>query len=478
MSASNSEFDTSLLTKPSQYSLLFKATKPFHPPKTNIKLNMAEEDKSAHEKKQSLLRFSVGGGGVLGGVVLLGGGLAVAGFMAAFAILKNRNCERDDQKNEADSAAATAASEKVHDGTQGLSSVLQNPTTAVHQNSCCTNHVTPTIAVTESPMDSRLLVSAHNMALEDEPLPKMDGEKEEDPSRYQQEILFSEELNKEIVESCNGILNNEEISAPAPQIKINNESGENFQLTDNIEMKKEDEPAGTKELALEEYLPKQSEEEHDDASIEEYVMDKKEVSLAGEIAPRENSATQPVEEEEEQEKESDEEEEKLTTHPVEEEEGDDEDDHDHDVYDGNQDNDDGSEEEDATEKEEESSEGTGSSSRESNVEAIWPTDVIEALSHELEVMNANKMAKTECDYINSKCENGSKNEATENAPILNKKIPLEFVMAKVETMHLPTREVCVWTLLALLLLLLLLNIHRTSPLQDLSYENSVIGPRV
>lgn len=95
---------------------------------------MAEEDKSAREKKKSQLRFKVGSGGVLGGVVLLGGGLAVAGLMAAFAIIKNRNSERDDQKNKEDSSAATTASEKVHDGTQGLSSVLQNPTTAVHQN--------------------------------------------------------------------------------------------------------------------------------------------------------------------------------------------------------------------------------------------------------------------------------------------------------------------------------------------------------
>lgn len=96
---------------------------------------MAEEDKSAREKKKSQLRFNVGSGGVLGGAVLLGGGLAAAGLMAAFAIIKNRNSGRDDQKNKEDSsAAATTASEKVHDGTQGLSSVLQNPTTAVHQN--------------------------------------------------------------------------------------------------------------------------------------------------------------------------------------------------------------------------------------------------------------------------------------------------------------------------------------------------------
>lgn len=442
---------------------------------------MAEEDKSAREKKKSQLRFNVGSAGVLGGVVLLGGGLAVAGLMAAFAIIKNRNGGSDDQKNKEDSsAAATTASEKVHDGTHGLSSVLQNPTTAVHQNYCCTNHVTPTSGVIESPMDSRELVSAHNMALEDKPIPKIDAEKEEDPSSgYQQEILFSDELNKEITESCDEILNNEETSAPAPQIKIKNESGENFQLIDIIEMKKEDEPAGTEELALEENSSKQSEEGDDDGAIEEYVMDKEEGSLEGEISPKKNSTMQPVEEEQEQEKECDEDEENLTTQPVEEEESVEEDDHDHGVFDGNHDNDDSSsEEEDITEKEEESSEGTGSSSRESNVEAIWPTDVIEALSHELKVMNANKMAKTECDYINSKCEYGSKNETTENAPILNKKTPQEFVMAKVETMHLPTREVCVWTLLALLLLLLLLNIHRTSPLQDLSYENSVIGPRV
>lgn len=183
-----------LLTKSSQYSFLFKATKPFHSSQTNIKLKMAEEDKSAREKKKSQLRFNVGSGGVLGGAVLLGGGLAAAGLMAAFAIIKNRNSGGDDQKNKEDSsAAATTASEKVHDGTQGLSSVLQNPTTAVHQNywlasqlkfsnlsDCyyiwfstflmwlfcsCANHVTPTIGVIESPMDSRELVSAHNLAL-------------------------------------------------------------------------------------------------------------------------------------------------------------------------------------------------------------------------------------------------------------------------------------------------------------------------
>lgn len=89
------------------------------------------ENKSSQEKKKSQLRFNVGGSGcVIGGVVLLGGGL-----VAAFTIIKKINSARYDQKNE-DAAAAAAADtlpEKIHDVTQGLGSVLQNPTTAVHQ---------------------------------------------------------------------------------------------------------------------------------------------------------------------------------------------------------------------------------------------------------------------------------------------------------------------------------------------------------
>lgn len=88
---------------------------------------------TTNEKKKSQLRFNVGGGVVLGGVVLLGGGLAVAGLMAAFSIIKNRNFGKHYHKNQ-NSTTATP-SDKIHDGSPGLSSVLQNPSTAVHQNS-------------------------------------------------------------------------------------------------------------------------------------------------------------------------------------------------------------------------------------------------------------------------------------------------------------------------------------------------------
>lgn len=270
----------------------------------------------------------------------------------------------------------------------------------------------------------------------------MVGEKE-DPSNCHQEIISisSEDLNKESIESSNE-------ESPAPENIIKNDAGEKLQLTKNIEAKKEDEPAEMRKLAaVEEILTMQSlkgaeeqeQGEYDDNNnddSEEHMIEKEEEIAEGELAPKEGR-----------------------------------DDH----YDNSNEEDNSSEDVTEEEEEEKSSEGSGSSSVESNVEAIWPTEMIEALSQELKGINANKAKPESYAYLNSKIDDsvfygyGNNNGTTENSAILNDKR---------ESIHLPRREVFVWSFLAVLLLLLLLHIHHTVTVHDLSCQNSVLGPRV
>jgi hypothetical protein len=57
-----------------------------------------EEQKSTCKRDKKMTQISFGGGDGIGGLVVLGGALAVAGFMAIFAI-KNRLRRVDGDKN-------------------------------------------------------------------------------------------------------------------------------------------------------------------------------------------------------------------------------------------------------------------------------------------------------------------------------------------------------------------------------------------
>ncbi|KAJ0051930.1 hypothetical protein Pint_00936 [Pistacia integerrima] len=500
---------------------------------------MTEEiNKSSHGKKNKSQRLglTVGAGDGIGGIVLLGGGLAVAGLIAAFSIIKNRNGKKCDN--------SATPSNKKKDATQGLDLFLQTPSTPLHQNqnSCITSHETSKVAVTVSQIDSPETV----LALGDQAVPILDGEKEK-PSNFHPENFSN--------------ISAEVSSLPAPdgpslaktENMIKNESGGDLHLKETIEVKKGDDEVETENLAVEKNLPIQlAEEEEDDddggGSSDEDVTEEEVESLEEESSLAEHSPIQSVEEEEKEDgvgdrgkeclmvkegessegewsvedevKKEDEwgemgklaVEENSPTQSVEEEEADDSSEE-HNIEreeessegklsveenaamesaekekeDGHDNNDEDSGEEYVMEKEEESSEGTVCSSIESNVQAIWPAEMIEALSEELKGLNAinqKKANETEKYHFldckrkrNIKIEDESNNETTENAAtVFHKKAAQAVVMMKDLTVNDLNRRIWVWSILVLLLLLLLLHIHRTAVPANLTYDEPVTVP--
>lgn len=89
---------------------------------------MEERNKSSNGKKNKSQRlgFTVGVGDGIGGIVLLVGGLAVAGLITAFSIIKNSNRKKYD--------GSASPSNKKQDATQGVSYFLQTPSTTLQQN--------------------------------------------------------------------------------------------------------------------------------------------------------------------------------------------------------------------------------------------------------------------------------------------------------------------------------------------------------
>ncbi|KAI9180893.1 hypothetical protein LWI28_009132 [Acer negundo] len=321
-----------------------------------------------------------------------------------------------------------------------------------------------------------------------------------------QEILLSDDSGQESIALGNDMLcaDNSFLDIE-PKNMVTNNSGENVQFTETIEVIKEEEAVNTDKLVVEENSPMQSIEDH---SCEEQVIDKEEESPEGKLAVDENLLMQSVkkeaedetEEETEEEAENDSseehaseigeegsqgklaEEDNSVTQSVEEEEDESEDD-----------GDDSSEE--ITEEEEDSSEGTGSSSRDSNVEAIWPAEMIDTPPLELKELNVNyqnlgdkiadedRVVKTgNHDLVDCKSdgktvykERGGNNETTENSRMmLNKKAAQELVTMKDQTAHSPKGRIWIWSMMVLVFMLLLLHICRTAIPHDLPYHDSVI----
>ncbi|KAL5791869.1 hypothetical protein ACOSP7_000463 [Xanthoceras sorbifolium] len=326
-----------------------------------------------------------------------------------------------------------------------------------------------------------------------------------------QEILLSDDSDQDSTASGDDILSTEDSSLAVPdgpcldeaENMINDGFGENLQFTETIDVLKEEEAVNTDKLTVEENSLVQSVEDHEDNSCEEQVTEKEEENSEGKLAVKENLVMQLFEKEAEEDSSKEhaseivEEgsqgklaiEDNSATQPVEEEDYDD---------DKPDDDDNGNavdSSEEVTEEEEESSEGTGSSSMESNVEAIWPAEMLDAPPQELKEMNANyqntvdkivdedRIAKDD-DYVDCKSDGkndsealGRNNETTENSRImLNKKAPRELVTVKDQIVNSTKWQIWIWSILVLLLLLLLLHIHQTAIPQDLPHHDSVIVP--
>ncbi|KAK2649543.1 hypothetical protein Ddye_017032 [Dipteronia dyeriana] len=333
-----------------------------------------------------------------------------------------------------------------------------------------------------------------------------------------QEILLSDDSDQESIALGNDMYcsDNSSLAVPdgsfldiEPENIVNNYSGENVQFTETIEVIKEEEAVNTDKLVIEENSPTQSIADQEENSCVEQVIDKEEENPEEKLAVEENllmqSVTKEAEEETQEETVNDSNEEhaseieeegsqgklaeevNLVTQSVEEEEDESEDDDD-------DDGDDSSEE--VTEEEEDSSEGTGSSSMDSNVEAVWPAEMIDAPSLELKELSINyqnlgdkigdeedRVVKTgNHDLVDCKSdgktvykERGSNNETTENTGMmLNKKAAQELVTMKDQTAHSPKGRIWIWSMLVLVFLLLLLHIRRTAIPHDLPYHDSVI----
>ncbi|TXG63375.1 hypothetical protein EZV62_010369 [Acer yangbiense] len=328
-----------------------------------------------------------------------------------------------------------------------------------------------------------------------------------------QEILLSDDSNQESIALGNDMLwaDNSSLAVPddsfldiEPENMVNNNSGENVQFTETIEVIKEEEAVNTDKLVVEENSPMQSIIGQEDSSCEEQVIDKEEESPEGKLAVEENLLMQSVKKEAEDETENDSseehaseigdegsqgklaEEDNSVTQSVEEEEDESEDDDD-------DDGDDSSKE--VTEEEEDSSEGTGSSFMDSNVEAIWPAEMMETPPLDLKELNVNyqnsgdkiadedRVVKTgnhvlvDCKSVGKTVynESGGNNETMENSRMmLNKKAAQELVTKKDQMAHSPKGRIWIWSMIVLVFMLLLLHICRTAIPHDLPYHDSVI----
>ncbi|XVF72667.1 hypothetical protein PTKIN_Ptkin12aG0138400 [Pterospermum kingtungense] len=132
--------------------------------------------------------------------------------------------------------------------------------------------------------------------------------------------------------------------------------------------------------------------------------------------------------------------------------------------------------ENATEMEEGSSEGTWSSSTESNMEAIWPAEMMRVLSPESKGIHQISVKKFKVKDTTSNTEDYLANTSDESGikDGQNKKETQELVSINDQKSHSAKRQIWVWLGLVLLLLLLLANC--LLQLQALFNSDSFIFP--
>ncbi|XP_022760021.1 uncharacterized protein LOC111306410 [Durio zibethinus] len=110
--------------------------------------NMEQHKRSCRQgtKKVLLGMSNKSGGSGIEGVVVWGGALAIASLVA-FTIKKGSR--KDGNKDTTNLAAIDSCRKEEHE-TEGLSFILQEDSSStLHQNSCCTNHGTSEIGITQ-----------------------------------------------------------------------------------------------------------------------------------------------------------------------------------------------------------------------------------------------------------------------------------------------------------------------------------------
>ncbi|XWS76597.1 hypothetical protein CRYUN_Cryun01aG0190300 [Craigia yunnanensis] len=405
------------------------------------------------------------GGGGIEGIVMLGGALAIASLVAAFTIKKGNR--KDSSKDTANLAA-----------TEGLRFILHGSSSTLHQISCCTNHGTSEVGITQ--IETRELISPQSLITSEENT--MQCERTDSVSGHR-EILIHDTEQESIAMTCDI----EEISRPVsdhkPMNVVENESNDSL-VMETIEIKIEDEavdadaeqPAeemSTQQSSLSSVSPKEEEKssfstgEEDD---EEYSLMQSSFSTEEEdeeeYSPMRASSSTEEEDEEEyspiRPSFSTEEDDEAENSPMESsfstEEGEEEDSPLQSSFSTEEDENG----ENVTEMEKESSEGTWSSSTESNMEAIWPAEMMGVLSpesKEINISNRISVKKFEEKDTTAKIEDYLANALDESGSNdgKNKKETQELVVMNDQKEHSAKWQIWVWLGLVLLLLLLLAN---------------------
>ncbi|KAF5455296.1 hypothetical protein F2P56_024891 [Juglans regia] len=368
-------------------------------------------------------RIKLGGGDGIGGVVVFGGALAIAGLIAVFAFKNRRMKEADiNPRNPNDVSKESKNKKREDEGSEGLRFISQTS----YYGSCLTSHGTPQTSVTQiDPCET--LVSAKCLIMEEKPRNEISEENEDSLSGHQEIVIYDYSTLESIdscddcgvVGKCSLLVSESPILIEETMVKNDSDMEEN----NSISIKTiEDEKADEASLIV--HAKDKAEHEKSTTQSDEYLLVYKE-----DEAEHEKSAAQSDEEEEERD------------------------------Y----------EEGGIVEDGEESSEGTtGDSSMESNTEAIWPAELILDSSQELEQADfifQNAVEKTEEEedetaklvkrnYFNS-TENGYalKYEAAEEPTMIWKET---HEPVKVNNQPARSSKLGIWVFSIMLLLLLLL----------------------
>ncbi|XVF32815.1 hypothetical protein REPUB_Repub17cG0115100 [Reevesia pubescens] len=440
--------------------------------------------------------YNAGGGG-MESVVVFGGALAIASLVAAFTFKKGSNNSRKDNSKDTTNLAA-----KEEDGTQGLRFILQDSSSTLHQNSCCTSHGTSKngiIQIETSELDStQSLITLEENTMQCERKDSVSGQQE----------IFILDAEQESVAMTGDYGDIEELSSPVsdhnkPVNVVENENDDSSVMK-TIEIEIEDEavdaaadsePSMAEEMStlqstvssteeekpsfltgeeVEEYSLVQSSFSTEEEDEEEYSPMRSSFSTEEEYSPNRSSISTEDEDDEDEEEyspmessfstEEEEEEEEYSpmesSFSTEEEEEEEEESPLQSSF--------STEEEDEnSENVTESSEETWSSSPESNMEAIWPAEMMRVLSpepkemiirHRISVKKSeekDKTAKIEAynNLGNTFNESGSK----------KKKETQELVVMNDKREHSAKRQIWIWLSLVLLLLPLLVNFLLQQP---------------
>ncbi|KAJ9187811.1 hypothetical protein P3X46_003228 [Hevea brasiliensis] len=455
-----------------------------------------EKRRSTSKQGKRKPQFVSAGGGDIGGLVVWGGALAVAGLAAAFAVRKGRRRGANE---------ISSRRHKEEQASQGLQFILQTSSSSTfHCNPCCASDGSTKMVATQ--IDSCELFSNESLILEENPASTNNCRNENSKNDYQG-ILIKDDSKQESINSCDNYSGIEELPSPVfdshslyvQENRIENDSGEESPLMEVVEEGIEEKEASddvkigerisSMHLVEENGDDDQEEETKEESPLVEINALKKEEPIDSlKICEEKNSSVHSVKETEDDDQEYGKESPVVERIEVwkEEESFDDAPKASEDITstersieDEDDDQEEEEEEEDdneecVMEKGDENSEVTGSSSAGSNEEEIWPLESVEAMSQALKntsinqqfsaakIMEEDETNETqECIHLDNSeiniVDNCRYNHQTTHAStFLKKEETLEFTAANDQPKCLAKWRNLVWHMLVLALMVLLL----------------------